>query len=112
MELAIRLVRAVMRSASVETISPRHWWDRAKAALETAASAAEGWPDLVSRMCRKLQISVPNDYTASSVFGIGREVGRHFQTFCKIAERDAIYIVAMARAENQADRDEWRNNNA
>jgi hypothetical protein len=105
--LAVRLVRALMRSASAEVIDPRQWWTRAKSALETAASSAESWPDLVTRAGQRLQIDVFAEDTCNSLCSIEQEIGSEFARFRELAARDALYVVAMAQAERARERAEW-----
>jgi hypothetical protein len=105
-DLAVELVLAMMRSASTEQISPLDWWPRARSALETASSVARTWPQMISRMGKKLEIGSLKSVTARDVARIGADLSdpadwRRFRYLCR---RDALYLVAMA----QVRRDEQR----
>lgn len=99
---AIDFVLAMMRSASTRTIDPRHWWERAKSALETGAACAETFGQMVSKMGAKLEIESPLGTTASSISSLAERLADppDFEAFRSICERDALFIVAMARAKN------------
>lgn len=103
-DLAIRFVLGMLRSANPDVIGPKRWWERAKTALETAANAADGWPQMVSRMGSKLQILAPLAVTAKEVSFIGARFStpEDFERFRYLCQRDALYIVAMARASKEA----------
>lgn len=103
-DLAIDLVLSMM--ASVDKISALNWWPRAKSALETAADAASSWPQMVSKMAAKLTIDATTNATANSIAKLGEKLREEkaFEKFRSICRRDAVFIVAMA----QARRDEQR----
>lgn len=103
-DLSIRFVLAMMKSADVEVISPKRWWERAKTALETAASQAESWQQMVSKAGAKLQIISPLAETAKAISSIGNHLStsENFERFRHLCQRDALYIVAMARANKEA----------
>lgn len=104
MDVGVQLVLAMMRSASYDDISAMQWWPRARTALETATATAEAWPHLISVMGRKLQISgALENWSAKEVCSIGTDLDeREFRRFCDLMSRDAIYVVAMAQAQQQA----------
>ena len=100
-DLAIRLVLTMMSSADRKKIRPVDWWNRARSALETAASRAERWEHLVSVMADKLQIEVLSAETSSSIYSVGGQLGDDWPRFRELAERDALFIVAMARSQKR-----------
>jgi hypothetical protein len=105
-QMAIDLVLTMMSSASLEKIRALDWWPRAKSALETAADVAASWGQMVSKMAKKLSIDATTIATAKEISLIGDQVGigTSFERFRALCRRDAVFIVAMA----QAKRDEQR----
>ena len=103
LDLATRTVLAVLKSADPEVIGRMNWWDRAKTALETAANSAESWSHMVSRMGGKLQITSPLAATAKEISSIGRHLKDEqiFERFRSLCQRDALYIVAIARMQRE-----------
>jgi hypothetical protein len=96
---ASKVLLAAMESASTRRIDPKKWWVRGRAALVVAAAAAETWAHFVSMLGEKLEI---DSYNAKSVEGIsalagGMEDPVLFRRFRRLVERDALYIVVMAR---------------
>lgn len=112
-DLATRLVLSMMRSASTDKIRPQDWWDRAKTALETSASVAEGFPQMVSRFAAKIQVEGSlSESTCKAISSLGETFqgfGREetWERFRRLCERDAVYIVAIARATRQTERQEY-----
>lgn len=104
-DLAVQALDAVLSSASVDVIGVSHWWDRATAALTTAAAAGVSWPRVCSTMARKLQIDAYAERDARTLTGIGAQLADPgvLARWCYLAERDTPYIVAMARIR-RADR--------
>lgn len=105
-DLSIRFVLAMLRSADTDVIGPKRWWERAKTSLETSASQAESWPQMVSKAGAKLQILAPLAVTAKEISSIGSKLSDEitFERFRHLCQRDALYIVAMARANKEAAR--------
>jgi hypothetical protein len=105
-DIAVELVLAVMRSASTDQIRPIDWWPRAKAALEVAASRARTWPHLISRMGQKLGIDAYRSASSKVISSLGRTVtaADAFTRFRRLAERDALYIVAEAQVMREEQR--------
>lgn len=108
MTRAVALVLAMMRSASTDRVDPRKWWERAKTALETGAAVAGSFPELVSVMARKLEIEATTNATADTVASLSVAVGGEddFEAFRALCERDAVYVVAMAQAQREEERQE------
>lgn len=95
---------AVLSSASVDMIGVSHWWDRATAALVSAAGAGSTWPRVVSTMCRKLQVGVLAERDARALDQLDAQLGdAQLGRWCYLAGRDAPYLVAMCRIR-RADR--------
>lgn len=107
-ERAVDLTLALMASASTDRISPRDWWDRATSALTTAAARASSLPHMVSVMARKLTIDSLRSHSAEAINLLSSELSepRTFETFRALCERDAIFVVAIARQRRQEAREE------
>lgn len=109
--LAIRLVRALMRSASPQVIPPIQWWSRAKSALATAASQCRvrgRYSVMISKMAASLQIESLRPRSALAVTEVEREIAAdEIYDFAETCERDAVYIVAKAAIENKEEREAW-----
>jgi hypothetical protein len=96
-----------MRSASTDRIRPKDWWNRAHSALYAAAAMADSFGSMVSIMGRKLQIDA---YTARSATGI-RELDAEledFESFRRVCESDALYIVADAQVMRAEERENYK----
>lgn len=102
MEYAVRLVLAMMRSASTEKIRPIAWWSRAKSALETAAATADDLPRMVSEMGRKLQIDSPNSETSKEICSLTSAICGDFETVRRLCESQSLYVVAIAQGQRAA----------
>lgn len=106
---ATSLVLAMMRSASTERISPMNWWPRAKSALETGAAMATTYRTMISSMGRKLQIDATALSTSREISLLGAalaEAGDEtFERWRAMCERDALFLVAMAQAERDLQRE-------
>lgn len=103
---AVRLQLALLGSASTSVISPKHWWDRAASAMETAASAADSLSSFVSRAAKKLQIDVLTESSSAEVADLATTYGDcdAFEQLRAFIAQDVIYITAMSRAEKAAAR--------
>jgi hypothetical protein len=104
-QMAVRLLDAILDSASVDLIGVSNWWDRARTALETGAAAAVDYPTLISAMARKLQISYAlSPATSKTVAAVGAELADNpgllpaLRDHCR---RNAVYIVALVRLARQ-----------
>lgn len=108
--MAADLLVQVMRSASTDDIRPIDWWPRARSAMETAASVARSYGQLVAKMARKLQIEAYREASSRSISEIGAELDAAgpgaFARFRRVAKRDAAFIVAMAQIQNDERRAE------
>ena len=103
--LGCRLVMAMRRAVSeADQIAPLDRWTRLRSALETAAAAAQDWPQMVSEMARKLQIHTLPPAAASLVCSMAGEVAADWQPFREACEREALYVIALAQVEADADR--------
>jgi len=102
--LGCRLVMAMRRAIDPEKIAPLDRWTRLRSALETAAAAAQDWPQMVSEMARKLQIHTLPDHAASSICSLAGEATADWQPFREACEREALYVIALAQVEADADR--------
>lgn len=103
-DIAVDFVLAMMSSASTDNIRPLDWWTRARSALETSASVAESWPQMVSKFGSKIQVDACRGKTSHALVTLKARLGDGFGTFRALCQRDALYIVAMA----QAKRDEQK----
>jgi hypothetical protein len=99
-EIAVKFVLCMKRSVPKDTISPEYLWPRVSSALETAASIAENWPQMVSKMAQKLGATAPHTATSSELRSLYGEIGAHWDAWRYLCERDTFYIVAMAQAQN------------
>lgn len=98
-QLAARFVLAMMSSASTSKIKPIDWWVRAQSALEAAAAMSDSLPQMASKMARKLQIEAPESWTSREVKSVSSDLGEEFERFRSLCEREAFFIIAMARVE-------------
>lgn len=105
---AITFVLAMMRSASTKKIDPKKWWERAKTALETGAAIAGSFAEMVSVMAAKLEIEVTSNDTATTIEQLATAVGSDgdFEGFRQLCEDQAVFIVAMAQAHREEQRQE------
>lgn len=103
---AVDFVLTMLSSASTDVIDPKHWWTRARTALETS-SQATSWPEMVSRFGAKLQIEALTERSAKSISSIGEFLGKEnlFKRFRSLCKRDALYITAMAQARRAEQRE-------
>lgn len=100
-QLAVTTLDAALSSASTDVIGATQWWDRATAALRTAAAAGYTWPRVVSTLARKLQIDTYSEHSARALDQVGRQLTDPsvLARWCYLAERDAHYVVAMTRLQ-------------
>lgn len=106
--IAVQLILTMMSSVPRNTIDPRRWWTRAKSALSTSAERSYSWGQMVSTMAESLQIPVLRKRSAKAISLIGRAVNSDsaaFESFRALAERDAVFLVAMAQAERDRQRE-------
>jgi hypothetical protein len=99
-DIAVKFVLAMKRSIPKDTISPEYLWPRISSALETSASIAENWPQMVSKMAQKLGATAPHTATSRELSSLYGEIGEHWDEWRYLCERDTFYIVAMAQAVN------------
>lgn len=103
--MGCRLVMAMRRAIQeADVIDPLQRWTRLRSALETAAAAAQDWPQMVSEMGRKLQLHVLPPHVASSVCSMAPDVAHNWQSLREVCEREGLYVIALAQAEADADR--------
>jgi hypothetical protein len=103
--LGSRLVMSMRRAIQeADLIDPLQRWTRLRSALETAAAAAQDWPQMVSEMARKLQVVVLPPHVASSICSMAPSVAADWQGFRETCEREALYVIALAQVEADADR--------
>ena len=106
MDLAVRLVLAVMRSASTEKIDPLDWWTRAKDAL-VFGTATQDYETCVHEMAESLQIHTLKAESARAIYSIGQELSEHpdsWPIFRDECQRKAIYVVALAQVQRDEER--------
>lgn len=110
LSLASRFILAMMRSASTDVIDPVKWWERAKTALETAAEESETYGQMVASMARKLQIECLTEVSSASICEVESDLGDDWDAWRDLCARDAVYLVAVARMDRDAQRDgeTWR----
>lgn len=106
-DLAVRMVLAMMRSASTDNVKPMDWWDRARTALEASASVAESWSQMVSKFGAKIQVISLKDSSAREICSVGDGVTANWDRFRALAQRDALYITAMAQARRAEEKVAW-----
>lgn len=102
-QLAVVFILGMLRSANSKVIDPRKWWERAKTALETAASRGDTWPKMVSTCGKKLQIEAPTSATTKAICSVQEKIpdSETFKRFRRLCLRDALYVIAMARIERE-----------
>lgn len=103
---AEQFLDALLTSADVDVIGAIRWWDRAKAALETAAQSSTTWPQCVAKAAKKLQVDVLGEHASTIVADLGRHLGAPatFAAWRQVAARDAVYITALVRETRTARR--------
>lgn len=94
---------SMMRSASTDRISPREWWEQAKAALEIGAEE-ETFEEMTSAVARRLHIESFTKATASWISSHEAVIRENFQAFRRLCRRSAVYIAGMARIERDEQR--------
>lgn len=106
-DLAVEFLLAMMSSASTDVIRPLDWWERARAALETSAAVAESWPQMVAKFGQKIQVTATRAKTSSRLSSIGQQLADEavFERFRYLAQRDALYVAAMAQARRDEEKD-------
>lgn len=111
---AVRLLLAMLRSASTDDIAPRDWWRRGQAALEAGAGMATSLPQMVSKMADKLEVPAPTKATAREISSVSSAIREHDQwaDFRRICERDAFMICSDAQMVREMERDEWEEQDA
>lgn len=103
-EATIEWMSAILDSADVAEIGVSHWWPRARAAMETAAASADTYAQAVSVACKKLQIETLAPKSAGTLTTLEAVIGPHLDVWRELAQRDAVYLVALvqvARAEQR-----------
>jgi len=63
------------------------------------------WSQIVSEMCRKLEIQVLRNESANSVCSMAID-GKHLREFKRVVRTQAPYIVAEAQMERERQREE------
>jgi hypothetical protein len=104
-ERAKSLMLALMSNATTEKISPINWWPRAKSALLAGVARGRTWGEMVDTMCRKLEIQVLRNDTASSVSGMMLD-GAQLREFKRVVRTQGIYIIAECQAERERQKAE------
>lgn len=112
MGASVRLVLAMMRSASTDKIRPIDWWTRAKSALETAAASASDLSQMVAVMGRKLQIDATSSETSKEICSLAELVGGDFEAVRRLCEEQSLYVVAIAQGQRQEQRERRATNAA
>lgn len=111
-EAAVRLVRAMMRSADPRVIPPIEWWTRAGKALSTGAEQAQHrgrFSEMVAKMATALQIPSLRPRSAAAVIEIGAALpADELYDFAAMCSRLAVFIAARASAESKAEREAWQ----
>lgn len=97
----VEWLSAVLDSAHVDTIGVSNWWDRATAALQTAATASS-YGEAVSTAARKLQIDVYRDTSAATLARLETVIGADLPAWSEIVHAEAPYLVALVRIHRQA----------
>lgn len=108
MQRATTLVLAMMRSASTERIDPKKWWERAASSLETGAAVGSCFGEMIHVMAGKLQIDVTTMATAETIATLAEALADpgDFEAFRSLCERQSVFIVAMAQAHREEQRQE------
>lgn len=105
MDVGVAITLALSSSMDPEVVSPKRWWARLQSAIQTSAERSYSWPQLTSAAAKSLQIGVLSRKTASVLCSTGRDhglEGARFEALRTVLERDAHFIVALARAERDA----------
>ena len=101
----VALVRAMMRSASTDTIRPIDWWTRAQSALVRASESSSTFSALVSTMGKALQIDTLRSESAADVAFLADEIApAHLDAWIRFLGEEALYVVALAQVERKAER--------
>jgi len=109
-DLGVRLLLAMLKSADTDTIAPKDWWRRGKAALQAGAGMSASLPQMASKMADKLEIEHPNKWTARELNSISSALDAHdqFQRFRSLCERDAFMMTSDAQVVREMERDKYR----
>lgn len=106
--VAINTVLACMSSADTEVISPKHWWSRAKSALEASADCGDSWEHFCSKMASKLQIETFKEVSTVNLEVARSTVGDNFSEFMAFCRRDCVYIIALAQQRRAEEREAYK----
>lgn len=99
----VRLLSALLDSASVDIIGTANWWTRAQTALEAGAAGADSAAGALSIMTRKLQI--PGSYRPdanTTIVELVPLLDADFGAWQEKVRREAPYLVALCRAYRQS----------
>ena len=110
---AIQLIKAISSSMDSDRVDPRKWWQRLRTALERASRTGRSWSHMVSVMAKQCQIDALKPGSANSICSLEQPAADAglFERFRRVCERDALYLVAMAEAERQVERADYKAGN-
>lgn len=113
-DCGVRMLLAILRSASTDDIAPRDWWRRAQAALQAGAGMSASFRQMASKMSSKLEIQAPTKRTAQELSSISSELAEHaqFERFRSLCERDAFMVAADAQVVREIERDKYKQRKA
>ena len=104
--IAVDFVLTMMSSASTDNIRPLDWWTRARSALEVSAAVAESWPQMVAKFGSKVQIVAVKGKTSHKLAHLGKGLSEgDFDRFRYLAQRDALFVVAMAQVKRDSQKE-------
>ena len=107
-EHVVATLDAVLSSADSDVIGAKNWWPRATSALQAAAGAGDSWPRVCSTLAAKLQIDVLHDRDARVLAALGARLDSALLgRWCYLAQRDAVYLVAMCRIVRDDRKASW-----
>ena len=101
----MRFLDAMLNSADPDTIGRSHWWDRAKTALETAASSSTSFAETVSTAARKLTIHTSlQARTGEEIAKLTKELAdpEEFAEWRELCQSDATYLTSITRVVRTA----------
>lgn len=102
-DATVTWLSALLDSASVDTIGVKNWWDRATAALATAATA-DTYGEATATAARKLQIDTLTARTAATVTQLETTITADYPAWQHLAATETPYLIALTRITRQNTR--------
>lgn len=88
---------------SLTDVSRLDFWNgRCTSAIETAAAGATTMPQAITIAAQKLQIDTLTREASTTVVHVTETLGGHYEAWASHVARNIVYLVALARVENDS----------